>query len=390
MRDIDWAALRFDTDADAIRLWKQIAPTGRDWERKLADLPSNLPVAHALALAMLRTGKFTCAAPPKRSCDGTVTGIAPPAPTATLADPCLRRQLALWSFDQLATEDIPKIRATLRAIAKMPPPESELVAVALQALPSSDIDGRFELIELAWKAGQHDLVNETLGGLDEPHLIDAISRLHIDGALPMLTATAQRSVYIKAALDDKLTSETRVFAIEQLTASPGKLGRSLWALLVAATKHRDCAIAGAAVRALEKHGDRSFVPLRPATTQPDDMMRSLCVLAAYEGLQGNGEVNLLQTYLPKRGLEILRDQYAPYNAVDADGDGDPHMERTLELVDRRFARLPENKDLQRAFEHCAGTTCTSPDYSFKFEFRQQGAQLALWRIELTDRVPCKH
>lgn len=387
--DIDWASFRLDTDADALQIWKQIAPTGRDWERKLADIPGNLPIAHALALAMLRSGSFTCTPPPAKSCDGRVTTIPAPAPNATLADPCLRRVLALWSFDQLQTEDIPKIRGALRTIAKTSPPESDLVASALRALPDSDIDGRFELLEIAWKAGQKELVNRTLGGLDESHLVDAVLRLHIDGALDVLSADTHRSVYMRAILDDKLASAGRVSAINQLAAAPGKLERDVRALFVSTTRHRDCAIAAAAVRALEKHGDRSFVPVQPATTRPEVMMRSLCVLAAYETQQRSDQGALLQMYLPPRGMEVLRVEYDPYNTVDTDGDGDPHKERALELVRRNFAQLPEREDMQRAFGRCSGTTCTSRDHTFKFMFRQQGSQLVLWRVEVTDRVPCK-
>ncbi len=391
MRDIDWAALRFDSDADALRLWKQISPTGRDWERKLDELPSNLPIiAHALALAMLRTGKFTCADAPIRSCDGTIAGVPAPGPRATLADPCLRRQLAIWSFDQLDSQDIPKIRSVLRSMASMPPPESELVAIALRALPTTDIAGRFELIELAWKAGQRELVNQTLGGLDEPRLVDAVLRLHIDGALDLLSVDAHRAVYMKAVLDDQLEPAARVLAINQLSAAHGRLSRDVTRLLVAAAKHRNCAIAAAAARALETHGDRSFVPMRPASARQDAVMRSLCVLAAYESMQNQGEPNLLQSYVPARGMEILRVQYDPYNAVDADGDGDPHMERSVELVERRFARLPENKHIMSALEQCSGTTCTSRDYTFAFEFRHQDSKLVLWRVQVIDRVPCKY
>lgn len=385
--DIDWAALRFDSDADALKVWRQIAPTGADWERKLDEVPGDLRIAHALALAMVRAGGFTCAPVRVKTCEGTALGMPPPAPTARLGDPCLRRRLAVWSFDRLEAADIPAIRDALRAIAKLPPPESELVALALRSLPESDNAGRYELLELAWKAGHRELVNGMLGGLPDRYLIDAVLRLHIDGALDMLSPEAHRSVYTKAVRDEHLSTPGRVFAINRLAESAPKLTPDLRALFVGGTKHRDCAIAAAAARALEYFGDLSFLPLRPTTGRTDVLMRSLCVLANYQALQNSEGPTLLDMYVAPRGLEIVRIAHVPYNAVDADRDGNPRVERSIELVPRHFAKLPDVGEMRRAFERCTGTTCSSRDRTFKFVFRPQAGVQALWRIEVADK-PC--
>lgn len=384
--DIDWAALRFDSDADALKVWRQIAPTGADWEKKLEEVPGDLRIAHALGISMIRAGNFACAPVRVKTCEGTALGMPPPAPSARLGDPCLRRRLAVWSFERLEAEDIPTIRDALRAIVKLPPPESELVALALRALPESDSAGRYELLELAWKAGHRELVNGMLGGLPDRVLIDAVLRLHIDGALDMLSVEAHRAVYTKAVRDENLNTAARVFAINQLAESASKLTPDLRALLVGGTKHRDCAIAAAAARALENFGDLSFLPLRPVTGRTDVMMRSLCVLASYQSFQNPEDPTLLDMYVASRGLEIVRIAHLPYNAVDADRDGNPRVERTIELVPRHFAKLPDVGELRRAFERCTGATCSSRDRTFKFVFRPQAGALALWRIEVVDKA----
>jgi hypothetical protein len=385
---IDWKALKLDTDADALAVWKQIAPTGDDWERKLDEVPGDLPVAHALAVAMLHEGNFVCTTPPV-ACSKAPPDVPAPADTATLADPCLRRLLAMWSFDQLDAKELPKLRDSLRTIAAIPPPESQLVASALKALPETDVDGRFELLAIAWKAGQRELVNGLTGGLDEAHLTDAVLKLHVDGALEVLSAEAHRPVYMKAVADEQLVPAARISAINELAAATDKLAPDLHAVLVAATKQKDCAVAAAAARALEIHGDPAFVPKRGASAKPDAMLRSLCILASYESLQRADEVSLFASFLPPRGLELARVVYDPYNEVDTDGDGDPHTERTTDLIDRDLAVLPEIDDLIVALRHCTGVTCTSDDHQFKFTFKSQGAGLVLWKLEVVDRPPCK-
>jgi hypothetical protein len=380
---IDWKAVRISTDADALALWQQIAPTGADAEQKLEEVPGDF--TEALAIALLHQGNFTCVPPAPPPCSRAPLDVPDPADDATLADPCLRRVLALWSLAQLDPEDVPKIRDALRAIVAIPPPESQLVAAALRALPESDVDGRYELLGIAWKAGQHELVNGALSGFDETKLADATLKLHIDGALEILSAEVQRGVYLKAIADEQLASATRTQAIAELAATADTLAPDLHAALIALTRSPDCVVAAAAARTLETHGDARFVPRRPRSARPAAILRGLCVLASYETLQRADEVSLVPTYLPPRGLELVTIVYDPYNEVDTDGDGDPHTERTIELISRDLAVLPEADDLIVAMHHCTGTTCRSDDHEFRFVFRSG----LLWRLEVVDRPPCK-
>jgi hypothetical protein len=389
---IDWANIRITNDAEALALWREIGPTGADWNAKLDEVPSNQPIARQLAVAMLHDGNFACRPRPltTHNCMHPPIEVEEPEPTAGLGDPCLRRLLALWSMDQLEEDDIPNVRDALFAIAALPPPESQLVATAIHAVPEADHDARLKVLVDAWAAGQHELVNANLGGLDEPHLITALTKHHIDGALEVLSAEADRAAYLAAILDEALAAKARIAAITELVAVTDVLRADTRAALVGATKSADCEVAAMAARKLVQFGDAKLAPRRPHTRSADAMLRGLCVLASYEQLQPAGEASLLETYLPPRGLERIEISYDPFGVVDTDGDGDPRTERKTDLVPRAEASLPDLDEMIRAMPHCKGTTCTSNDREFRFTFKPgAGGELFLARIESAERPPCQ-
>ncbi|HEU0031046.1 MAG TPA: hypothetical protein VFQ53_10475 [Kofleriaceae bacterium] len=386
---IDWSTTRVVSEADALALWKTIAPTGRDWDDRLQEVPHDF--ARPLAIALLRTGNFDCMAAKLKSrpaCSPPVFDVDKPDPDAGLGDPCLRRLLALWSIEQLEPDDVPSVLDALRAIAAIPPPESELTASALRAIPESDSARRLELLSIMWRAGQRELANTNLGTFDEPQLIEAATKHHIDGALEVLSASAHRATYLAAVGDDQMTAKARAMAISELVAQEDKLTPDLKATLVKATAAKDCSVAAAAARALAQRGDKRYLPKRPRTKSPDVMMRALCVLASYEQLQQADEPSLLASYVPAKGLERLGVAYDALSDVDTDGDGDPHTTRTADLVPRDQVVVPEIDDLVRAMRHCKGTVCTSDDREFRFGLKAIGADLQLYRLEIVERPPC--
>ncbi len=385
---IDWATIPLATEADALAVWRTIAPTGADWEAKLDEIP--VANARPLALALLHGGNFTCmpAQQPVVDCAPLVLDVPAPADGASLADPCLRRLLALWSLAALEPEDVPVVIDSLRAIAAIPPPESQLVAAAIQAIPDADQARRLELVAIAHKAGQRDLANGMLGPLDEAHLIEAVTKHHIDGALEVLSAEGHRAVYIRAVTDEMLPGKVRTSAISDLLGTADTLAKDLRTAVTAAVKSKDCEVAAAAARALAAMGDKRFIPTRPRTLKPEAMMRGLCVLASYERLQGNDEASLLAGYVPAKGLERVHVAFDALAEIDTDGDGDPRTERTTELVGKAELVVPEVDDMIRAFRRCAGTTCTSGDREFKFGFKATSGELLLTRLEIAERPPC--
>lgn len=383
--DIDWSKVALTDDATALALWHQIAPTGADWEDKLQEIPAG--PARPLAIAVLHGGNFLCTKPPTGDCARPVYDVDPPAEAAGFDDPCLRRLLALWSLDQLAEDDLPVLQRALAGLAALPPPESQLVAAAIHAVPEDDHEARLAILATAWRAGQRDLVASAVGALDETHLTAAVRQHHIDSALEVLSAETDRAVYLAAMGDEALGTRARTMAIGDLAAlsTSDKLEPDLAAALVAAVASKDCGVAAAAARALDQHGDHRFVPRRPRTANPGQRMRALCVLASYEGLLRNDEASLVPSYVPARGLERMTITYDAYSEDDADGDGDLHTAHTAELVPRGEAVLPELEDLVRAMQHCTGTICVSDEHEFRFVWTRAGE---LSRIELADRPPC--
>jgi hypothetical protein len=396
--DIDWAKTTLTDDAAALVVWQRIAPTGADWEDKLHEIPAT--TARPLAIALLHGGRFLCTPAATGDCGRPVYDVAAPASTAGFDDPCLRRLLALWAIDQLDEDDLPAVRSALLGIAGLPPPESQLVAAAIHAVPEADQDSRLALLATAWRAGQRELVGGALGGLDEPHLIAAVRAHHIDGALDILPAEGFPAVFLAAIGDEALGARARTAAITELvtavmpaaSATPAtgsaKLPGDLTAALIGATRANDCSVAAAAARALDQHGDHRFVPRRPRTQSIPRLIRAICVLASYEALLPNDEASLVPGYVPARGLERMTITFDPLSEDDPDGDGDPHTTHTAELVPRAEAVLPEIEDMVRAMQHCTGNICVSDDHEFRFVVRSFGAELMLVRIELADRPPC--
>jgi hypothetical protein len=388
---IDWKAVPLANDADALALWATIAPTGDDWEAKLEEVPAS--AARPLAIALLHGGNFTCAPakPPTNDCGAPILDVPQPQATSGFVDPCLRRLLALWSLGQLEESDFSAVRDAVKGIVAIAPPESQLVSVALNKIPETDLNARLEILGIAWRAGQKDIVNNSLGGFDESHLTDAVTKQKIDGALEVLSAEGQRPTYLAAVSDEALGSKARTQALAELAALDDKLAPDFKAALVKAAGSKDCAVAAAAAHALDSRGDHRFVPsattLRPNT--PDKMLRALCVLASYELTQNADQPSLLPTYLPAKGLERVTVTYDALADVDTDGDGDPHTQHSVDLVPRDQAVVPEVEDLVRAMRRCTGTTCTSEDREYRFTFKPGGSGLQLTRIELADRPPCQ-
>lgn len=387
MLAIDWREVKLGSDADALALWRRIAPTGADWEDKLAELPHD--VERPLAIALLRGGNFACAPPPRAGdCVAPAFDVPEPAHAAGFDDPCLRRLLALWALAQLEAADVAAVTDALRAIAAIAPPESELVAAALDAPDDDDQALRLELAAIAWRAGQRDVVATAVGKLGEPALIEAVRRHHIDPALDVLSAAHHRPVYLQAVLDEQLGTKARTQAITELLELSDRLPADLDQVLAKAAAAKDCTVAATAARILEASGDLRFVPKPPRARTPAAMMRALCVLASYEQQQGADERSRLAAFVPRSGLERITIAYDPLGEVDADGDGDPHTERTLDRATGDALVLPEIDDLVRAMQRCTGTTCRSESREFRFGLKVIGGALRLTRLEVVERPPC--
>lgn len=383
---IDWSKVNLITDDDALKVWNDIAPTGADWQERLSEIPDIH--RRPLAIALLRAGNLVCPFPKSTDCQ-PVYDVPEVAPTATLADPCLRRVLALWSIEHLAAADVGSVMTALRTVVAIPPPESELVSAALGAIPDSDNARSLELVALASAAGHRDEIGEALAHLDEASLIEAVRQHHIPGALEMLDADTHRAVYLTAALDEQLDENARVHAIEELSGALGddnKLPSEVRAMFVKAVNAKSCRVAAAAIRALEQNGDNRYLPRPGRTTEL--ALRAICVAAAYTALDGPTTNGLVSKLAGRRGFQQVIVEYDQYSESDDDGDGDPHTVRTVRQVGPNDGLLPEPEDMVRALRGCKGTTCSSTDHEFRFVFARNGGVLELSRLDMIERPPC--
>ncbi len=384
---IDWSTVRLTSDADALALWNKLALTADDWHDKLEEVPRELD--RALSIALIRQGNFTCLpAKPAGDCVPQAFDIPDPTGTAGLTDPCFRRLVAMWALDKLEDDDVPMVMDGLRKIVALPPPESQLTVAALKLIPDKEPAKRLELIAIAYAAGQRDLANNALGQLDEPFLIEAVIKHHIDGALEMLPASTQRATYLVAINDDRLPTKARTTAITELSALDDKLAADLRTALVKATSTVDCAVAASAARVLVQKGEAKYAPKRPRSAAVAPVLRGLCVLASYEKLQRAGEPSLLPSYLPPKGLERVKVTYDALSDTDADGDGNPHTEQSVDLVPRAEAVMPELDEITRALASCKGSTCRTESHEMVFGFKAIGGEQMLYRLEIVERPPC--
>nr|HEX4315781.1 hypothetical protein [Kofleriaceae bacterium] len=394
--DVDWATVKVPDEAAALALWKTIAPTGDDWERKLDEVPSQSPAARQLALALLHGGNFACAAAPQHThnCAAIPADAAAPASTAGLDDPCLRRLLALWALGEVDPADVPALHPTLRALAALPPPESELVAAAIETVPEADQDERLAMMGLAQRAGQLDVVDKELAQLDVPHLMAAVDQLHTPAALDMLSAQDNRDVFLHAISDEHMPTRGRVAAIIEVATADPDLAADARTALVGATASPDCEVAAQAARSLAEHDDTKYEPKRPRGTRtPAQMQRALCVLASYEARQGADEPSLWPSYLPAHGVERVTISYDPLSDTDLDGDGDPHTTHQFAVEARKDAVLPEIADLVKAMRSCTtdatSVTCTSDQHRFKFLLAHSDGELVVRQLAVAENPPCQ-
>lgn len=365
---IDWKTVSLTNDADAVALWRQIAPTGGDWELRLGELPDLGDLHRRLALALLRGGNFACKPVPvdPDSC-GPVTLAAPP--DSTFDDPCLRRELALWALDLLDEEDAPSLTRELLGIAALPPPEEELVRAAFELIPAGRDDLLLPMIEAAVAAGQGAIADESLADLAPAQLEKVALKLHSDGALRILDPAQSRQVFLAAIVDRKLLPATRTSAIDDLVAGEdGRLKKDLRTALLAALKDPSCEVAAAAARALVAAGESRFAP-KPQVGSVAEAIRSLCVSTAYS--EAAPLDASLRRFVSKRGLQIY-----DHSEITAE-PGEPAGEVILpaELV-----ALPFLEELAPALERCALTPAASGRPASPWAFTCKGEGL---RFELT-------
>jgi hypothetical protein len=266
-------------DAAALALWKVVAPTGADYEDRLAAIPADEAIRRPMARALLAEGNVACdKVIDAGACGEEILEFEPLDPKADLGAPCLRRRLALWSIDQLEPADVTGLGEALAGLVALKEPETELPAAAFAALPAGNDELRLTLLAAAIDADRAALAETESAGLTgDAAIVTAATTLHLDAAVARLDEKRHRGLLLAALADDTLEVATRVAIVDDFA---GDTGKDVVAALTALAADTSCELAMTAAVALAERGDPSRLPSRPGASGDDaDLERALCLIS---------------------------------------------------------------------------------------------------------------
>jgi hypothetical protein len=380
---IDWSTLDYHDDDHALAVWDRLALTGDNWQQRLSLIPDDASaLREALARSLLRQGNFACPSTEVRlDCDRTVREFTPVSDTASLTDPCLRRELAFWALDQLDSTTLQtELAADLISLAGLPSPEEELNRAALARVDDETL--RLQMLDAIERAGNEVVADESLGNLSQTGLEHAALQLHIDGAVDVLDATESPSFFASALLSTGLRRDTRVkvardLANVALTLPEDDPSRAqVFSALEAATRDADCALAGAATASLATARGRA-VRLLPKKPDARAYRHAFCA-ALHSGVDTDW-----QPFLGAFGLVVDNEE--------PDDSGTPA--RTIERIKLAdLTSLPFSSDLAAALPHCApsATECRVPGTgtTLTLHWKRAGSRLVLDKVTRRERPGC--
>lgn len=311
-------------NAEALTQWRNTGVTGASFQQQLDAIPDDLELRRAMALALLRGGSLVCEDVVEQyMCGDSYFEFAPLAPTATFDDPCLRRQLALWSLQQLDGADAAELTDVLVELVSLRAPETELQPAAFALLASDDDVMRLALIRHA----EEPLAESEAALLESSQArVFAARDLHLDSAFALLEPDRHHATMVAGLNDEALSSDTRSALITQLAAD-GKADTE--AALIDLTSDTDCALAMLAAETLVAR-DRAHarhLPSRPTSADAADHMQALCMLQ-HDSNDTRREARL-HTWFGADGLSVISESYDDYHDdsdPDADEEGDADEE----------------------------------------------------------------
>ena len=290
--NIDWAKVHLASDADALALWQQINPTTDDLAAKLGEIPNDAAITKPLARAMLRGGNFACPSHPVSIRCAPIFELIDTPADATLNEPCLRRELALWSIDQLDDDDAVSVGPELVAIAGLPLPDVALPFAAFDLLPTGP-DGDKLTFDMAVAAHRVGRTVPFAGETSPAVLARLLNEHHVIEALQHMTMEDSRADLLKALTDPQMPVAARLEIVEEITSDAvTPLPADILAALQRAARDSNCHVASIAAQA-------TGAVFRPSLSlQPAAALRSLC-LAAFANVPMEG-------FIDRAGLTMVR------------------------------------------------------------------------------------
>lgn len=377
--EVDWSAVRLASDADALALWQRIAPTGLDWELRVAEIPDERAIVGPLALAQLRHADLSCASVGRNVGCTADPGVYEVAPTATWADPCLQRELALWSVAQLGMPDfVPHQDLLLKLVSR--PADDDLADAVLSTLEDAASSLRLRLMVAALAAGNRGAVEANLEGLPTDVLSALLLEHHVDGVLERLDVDAMPQTILTAARDRQLAATTQSNALSDLVhwladrdpeAPPTNVSRGDVVLaLRQAVADAPCPTATHALELLEELGVQVAAPRRART--PAEWRRVACIREAL----GAPLVSLFAA----AGVRTT-ERLSPL--PDDDGAAAPDLITHDDWAPAELAEVPFGDELFAASTRCRAERCrTAAGDWLTLTFARKGGALRLGAIEL--------
>ena len=385
----------------AMAAWRKLAPTGADYQNKLATIPAG-EVAQAMAHALILDNDFHCTEVVEYAeCGEEFSEFAPLPDDAGFDNTCLRRRLALWSLERLSSESIAALVEPLTGAVTRPEPTSELAEKILKTGKKAGEPVRMALLLKA----DADLVADHLQGLSDAGLVRLYRERRIARAVELLSATTHEALLIEALLDDALPHETRAAVLSELSDIKKP---AMTEALRELAEDDDCALAMGAAELLAARGDPSHLPRKPHNDDPVSHAQALCMLI-HDGESARANERWQAFFPPDDTIDDVHETYNEFAEAEAqmaraeaeengeelppeDEEDDPGKSETSQQLVRATSTIADlDSSFGEAAMSCEGMSCSvntdMGTYTVTFEVAADG-ELYLSELRLYSEIGC--
>lgn len=372
---IDWAAIDLADEAAVLRAWQALDLRGRTWELTLEAVPDEPALLQALATTQLRHANLDCPSQGRAAGCAPDPGVYAAAPDATWVDPCLQRELALWSVAQLEWPDLAAEPELLRRLVSRRG-DPDLAAAVLDAMSDLPTALQVELITAAVAAGNRAATVQAVGRLPPEEVPALALALDLDDAFTMMTPATDGAAMRAGMLDAGLQPLTRVALMRALVEAARAAedpAPALRAELRALARQATPIVAATALHELALLGEARPGRLVPPPRTTAELVRQLGMRA----LAGE-PLGALAAPGGVEAVTIAADPLQP--------DAAPTRSTARWLATEE---VPFGEAFITAAGTCVGATCqAAAGATLAVETTRRSGHLALKRVTRTDAVAC--
>ena len=360
-------------EADPMQAWAELDPRGRDYLDKLASVPPER--RDAMAIAFLKSGNLTCpSVAMSLPCGGIEQRMPAPLPSADLADPCLRRQIAVWALDQLDGASIAReLPDVARALAGARAPELDFPRILIEKVEDTEL--LVELIGKANEAGHDELADRSIERVPRENLRRLATEFGVNAAfeavaLDLLDEDMDRREW--RFLLRKLRLETRlrlieIFASRLAASDPERRQAATYIVRLAA----DCPARVAAFDVLEPVAPQ----LAKGLAENGGWNGRACFALRREGPSSPA----IRALVSDKGLRVERYSDHPND------DTEDRVWTLHEKNDDAF-EMPYADELKEVLSACDDSECHVPGTTIRFRFTLSPDHRKLEAIERYERL----